>query len=152
MLVSSAAVPAPPAPPPAPPILNTGTYDFLAANLVDTSAPGATCCALSSGSLRVPSYAIGARVVVAQFQQASASGCRTSAAVTAPTTATHTVDAALQLVLVSGDKYEGTVPLGGAMGGQPFLFTIEAGRLDFANTYMHARDGSHQPSARPASL
>ena len=38
------------------------------------------------------------------------------------------------MTLVSGDKYEGTVPLGGAMAGQPFTFTIEAGRLDFQNT------------------
>lgn len=68
-----------------------------------------------------------------------ATSCRTSDAITAPTTASHTVDVQVPFTQVSGNKYEGSVPLGGQMAGQPFTFTVNGGTVDWVNT------GAQQP-------
>ncbi len=132
-LVSAAAA-LPPAPPPAPLVLNTGDYGFAASRAIDTSAASFTCCPLSSGSLIVPQYALGASSFNARISNALATGCRDNPSITAPTTSTHDVNGPMLFSLVAGDKYEASMPRGGMMAGQAFTFTIEAGQLLFENT------------------
>jgi len=127
----------PPAPPPAPIVSNRGSYAFSEATTVDTSASTFTCCPLSAGYLAVPDAGLGAQTFSATMTNGRATGCRTSADVTAPTTATHEINEPLTFTLspsASGNKYVASSPLGGSWAGQPFELTIENGALDFANT------------------
>jgi hypothetical protein len=136
--VLPAAAALPPAPPPAPLVSNSGTYAFSEANKVDTSAATFTCCALSDGSLEVPSYSpLNAPSFTANFKKVKARGCRTSDLETAPTTASHTIDGPVVFTYKSGSKYEAKIaagPGGTSFAGQPFEIVIEGGRLDFKNT------------------
>ena len=136
--VLPAAAALPPAPPPAPLVSNTGSYPFLEANKVDTSAATFTCCALSEGYLEVPTYTpLSAPSFTANFRKVKATGCRTSDLETAPTTASHTLDGPITFTYKSGSKYEGSVlpgPGPTSLAGQPFDFVIDGGKLDFKNT------------------
>ena len=135
MLAAGAA--APPAPPPAPLVTNAGSYPFSASTMVDTSADTFTCCPISSGSLDVPAYApLGAATFTGNLVGARAINCRTSDAITAPTTATHELSGPLTFSLVpgGGNRYVAQVPIGGAWAGQPFEISVENGALDFTNT------------------
>lgn len=128
----SAAASLPPSTPPLPPVSNRGTYQLTAAGRVDTSASTFTCCTLS-GTLEIGAYTMGTAVVTGGLN-AVAEGCRTSAAIGAPPTASHTVRANVLLSNAgqsSSSKYASPVDQPVLIGGQPFLFEVDSQQLSF---------------------
>lgn len=104
-------------PPPSPPALlvsNVGSYDFDAANAVDTSASTFACCALRAGSLDVPAYAPYATSFVASLSGVRAERCRESSDVSAPPTAALTYDGvSVTFTLVRESAYTASASFGG---------------------------------------
>jgi len=79
---------------------------------------------------------MGAPTLVANINNARATGCRTSALETAPIGASFLVNQPLTMALEAGttNKYTATIPAtSAAMGNQPFEFVVEQGRLSFTN-------------------
>lgn len=130
VLVQPAAVALPPSTPPPPTVSNSGVYAFLRANAVDSAPPDASwsCCIMDVGKLTVPDYTPGVASFTASLE-AGASGCRTSALPSAPTTQKLSLNQPLLMSLDFGSKYSGTTQL----LGQPFQFDIDSARLQFAN-------------------
>jgi len=135
-----AADPLPPPAPPPPFVTSAGTYELREEGSVDTSAADFTCCPISTGALTIDEYTETATRIAGRLE-AQAVNCPEVAPRSgqpAPA-ATRTVDLSqvLSFTKVTGNKLEAN--LATAMAGQPFIFTVEAGVLSFAN------QGAEQP-------
>lgn len=153
----------PPSPPPAPFVTSAGAYYLQTIGRVDTAAGEVcvggvmqgdppvcvggvqytfTCCAISSGQLIVPEYAIadGGPVTATFSADAQAEGCPVTTpdkALPPPAnTATYTLSGAVSLVQSEGgNKLTGTA----TMVGQDFEVVVSQGALSFTNV------GDQQP-------
>jgi len=135
----------PPSPPPAPFVTSAGAYYLQTIGKVDTAAGFVivgdtgytfTCCAIGSGQLIVPTYAIsdGGLVTATFSADAQVEGCP----VTTPdkrmpppaNTATHNLSGSISLIQSEGgNKLTSTA----TMVGQPFEVAISQGILSLTN-------------------